>query len=321
MAADARADRRMVEDPAARVYGPMTGKTVVVTGGSGGLGAAAARTLAKAGARVVLVARDPRRTFGIAEEIASESGAEVVALDCDFERLGCVWDVSEQIVDSVGAVDALCNNAAAIFSERLVTEDGHEATFQVNYLAPFLMTHLLRPALTVEPPSRVITVSSDAHLYTRGGIRFEDPTFRRGWSPFAAYAHSKLADIMFAYALAREWAGTGVASNSMHPGVAGTGLGRQGWGMFGFVYERAKALFPTAEQAADTLIYLASSPDVEGASGLYYFRRTPKRSSRASYDRAAQERLWRESLRWVGLADEGDEMPSALTGTPEGTRS
>ena len=319
--ADERADRRMVDDAAARDYGPMAGKTVVVTGGSGGIGAAAARGLARAGARVILVARDPRRTFGVAEEIASRSGAEVDALDCDFERLSCVQDVSQQIMDSVRAVDVLCNNAAAIYSERLVTEDGHEATFQVNYLAPFLMTHLLRPALTVEPPSRVITVSSDAHLYTRGGIRFEDPTFRRGWSPFAAYAHSKLADIMFAYALAREWAGTGVSSNAMHPGVAGTGLGRQGWGVFGFVYERAKSLFPTAEQAADTLVYLASSPDVEGASGLYYFRRSPKRSSRASSDRAAQERLWSESVHWVGLADEGAEIPSSPAGISEGTRS
>jgi retinol dehydrogenase-14 len=284
-------------------YGPMAGKTAVVTGASGGIGAVTARELARAGARIFLIGRDPNRTEMVAAAIEAESDAEVIGLACDFKRLSCVRETSREILESGDSVDVLCNNAAAIFRERTITEDGNESTFQVNYLAPFLMTHLLRPALALEPPSRVITVSSDAHVYVQGGIRFEDPTFERGWSSFRSYAHSKLADIMFAYALAQGWAGTGVSSNAMHPGVAATGLGRHGWGAFGFVYERAKVIFPTSEQAADTLLYLASSPDVEGASGLYYFRRKPKRSSRASYDRSAQRRLWSESLGVTGLPD------------------
>jgi NAD(P)-dependent dehydrogenase (short-subunit alcohol dehydrogenase family) len=203
-------------------------------------------------------------------------------------------------------LDALLNNAAVLSSERTITEDGQETRFQVNHLGSLLLTNLLRAPLIAAAPSRVVTVSSDAHFYTLRGIRFEDLGYERGWTSFGSYAHSKLANVMFAYELADRWAGSGVTSNAVHPGPVRSGLGRDGWGVWGTLWDN---LIPkrSPRQAGEDVAWVVEAPQVEGASGLYYYHRAPKRASRPSYDRRARQALWTASATLTGL--DGSEAP------------
>lgn len=200
-------------------------------------------------------------------------------------------------------MDVLVNNAALLARDRTLTPDGLESTLQVNHLSHFLLTNLLRGPLVAAESSRVITVSSDAHFYTVGGIRFDDLGYERGWTPFRAYAHSKLANIMFAYELADRWAGTGVSSNAVHPGPVSSALGRDGWGFWSHFWDN---LVPklTPEKAADDVVWLAESAEVASVSGMYYYRRRQKRSSRPSYDTKARRRLWEASAALTRLDSE-----------------
>jgi len=279
----------------------MNGKLAVVTGASNGIGLVTARSLASLGAEVVMVARDPRRGEVARRSVIAESGNERVSLLlCDFADLGCVRDVADEVRARWGRVDVLCDNAGAILPERRITTDGCELTMQTNHFAHFLLTLRLEPALKAPGSPRVVVVSSDAHLAAFRGIPFDDLTFERGWSPFRAYSISKLANIMFAYELARRWGDAGVAVNAMHPGLVQTGFGTQGWGVGGSVFSVLSRPFQLdADEGADTEVYLASSPDVEHVTGRYFYRRTAKRSSPVSYDTHAQKRLWDVSERLV----------------------
>ena len=203
---------------------------------------------------------------------------------------------ASEFLSAHDSLDVLVANAGAIFPSRTVTVDGNEATFQVNHLSHLLLCTLLEPALAAAAPSRVITVSSDAHYAAWRGIRFRDLEFEHGWSPFGAYAHSKLANIMFCYEHARRLAGTAITSNVMHPGLIRTGFGREGYGWFGQFIERVSPLVAgTAEDGADTLVWLATAREVASTSGVYFYRRRPHRSSPASRNVVAQDRLWRVS--------------------------
>lgn len=280
----------------------MSAKVVAITGATSGIGRAAAQALARDGHTVVLLVRDAERGRAVAEAIARPMGAGewVQVIACDLGSFASVREAADTLSARFERLDVLVNNAGLITQARELSADGIELTFQVNHLSHFLLTHLLLDRLEAAAPSLVINVSSDSHLAAVSGIDLDDPQMERGWSPFGAYAASKLANIEFTYAAAERWGPRGIASCAMHPGMADTGFGSGGWGPAGVVW-RLLAPKLTAEKAADTVVWLAEHPDPASLNGGYYYRRRPKRSSRASRDVDAQRRLWRLSEEFTAV--------------------
>ena len=270
------------------------GTTALVTGASSGIGLVTARELAAAGTHVVMLVRDRTRGERARAEIgAATPGASTELLIADLADFSVVRRAASEFLTAHATLDVLVANAGVIYPSRTITVDGNEATFQVNHLSHFLLCALLEPALAAAAPSRVITVSSDAHYAAWRGIRFGDLGLEKGWSPFGAYAHSKLANIMFCYEHARRLAGTAITSNVMHPGLIRTGFGREGYGWYGRFIERVSPVVAgDAEDGADTLVWLATAGEVASTSGVYFRHRRPHRSSPASRDVMAQGRLW-----------------------------
>ncbi len=280
--------------------GDLAGRTVAITGASNGIGRAAAIEVACRGARVALLVRDRDRGEAVRATITELTGddARSTVVQCDLARLASVSEAAAQVLAMCPTLDVLANNAGLIAPERIITVDGNELTFQVNHLSHFLLTGLLMPALQAAS-GRVINVSSDAHFSAWKGLRFDDLGLARGWSPFRAYAHSKLANVVFTYELARRLQGSGVCVNAMHPGVVRSGFGASGWGVTGKLWELCVPKI-TSEQGADTLVHLIGSPEVEGVSAGYFFRRELKRSSPQSHDAQTQHMLWEMSERMTG---------------------
>ena len=281
--------------------GPMAGQTVLVTGGTGGIGRATAIGLAAMGARVGITGRDIGRTRAAAADIAAASGNPVVdPFPADMSSQAEVRRLAVEVLAAYPRLDVLVNNVGGFWAHRHVTADGLEHTFALNYLAPFLLTSLLLDRLTASAPARIVTVSSGAHA--RGRIDFDDLQGERNYSGQRAYSQSKLANVMFTYELARRLEGTGVTATVLHPGVVRTSFGAEDQAAYLAVMIRAARLFmKTPAQGACTPIYLASSPEVEGITGRYFARRKPQASSRASDDTAAAARLWQASADLVGL--------------------
>ena len=261
---------------------------MLVTGSTDGIGKETAARLAGAGATVILHARSRERGEQVLREIRERTGSEGLRLVVgDLSSLAQVRGISEQVKAGYNRLDVLINNAGVVAQRRTETEDGYELTFAVNHLAPFLLTNLLLEELKGSVPSRVVTVSSELH--ERARMDFDDPGLAREWGPRKAYNQSKLANVMFAYELARRLRGTGVTSNALHPGVVGTKLLRRGFGARG----------SSVSGAAEALVYLATNPEVEGVTGRYFRK---NREADSSYDEEAQRKLWELSERMVGLA-------------------
>lgn len=286
--------------------GFVQGRVIAITGTTNGIGQAAALELACMGATIVQLVRDDLKAQRLTKRIEREAGAgRAPHVACDLSSFASVRAAAQEVCERFPRIDVLINNAGIIATERTITEDGHELTWQVNHLSHFLLTNLLRPTLVAAAPSRVITVSSDAHFGAWSGVRFGDPDLERGWRPFRAYAQTKLANIMFAAELAERWAGSGVSSNAMHPGIVRSGFGREGYGPYDPRYDRLIPML-TPERGAETLVWLASSPEVEGTSGMYYYRKRLKRPSRTARDVHARRRLWRVSADATGLTADED---------------
>lgn len=241
-------------------------KTIVITGASSGIGAAAARRLAVEGARVILVGRDPRRTNAVADELGAER--HVV----DFAHLDQVRGLAAELT-KLDRIDVLANNAGGIVGERTVTADGHETTFQVNHLAGFLLTRELLPKLLASKAS-VIQTASMAHY--RGKIDLEDVQLERHWTKWRAYANAKLANVLFTRGLHRRYSLEGLATASFHPGVVASGFGGAAGGVTTWFYgsKLGARVMTTNEEGADTLVWLAQrTPPRDWASGEYYAKR------------------------------------------------
>ena len=281
---------------------PMTGKTVLITGGTGGIGKATAIGLARAGARVGIVGRDATRGEAAAADIRSASGnPSVDVFTADMSSQAEVRRLAAEVLDRYPRLDVLVNNVGGFWAHRRVTADGLEHTFAVNHLAGFLLTNLLLDRLVASAPARVVTVSSGAQ--SMGRIDFDDLQGARKYSGQRAYNQSKLANVMFTFELGRRLEGTGVTANVLHPGVTRTAFGAedQAW-YFTTGSGLARRFMKSPEQGAQTPILLASSPEVEGVSGTYFANGKPKEANKLAYDTDAAARLWRVSAELVGLA-------------------
>jgi NAD(P)-dependent dehydrogenase (short-subunit alcohol dehydrogenase family) len=277
----------------------MQGKTVVITGGTSGIGEVAAVELAKQGARIVLIARDPARAdVTMAKLRKANPAADHRFLVAELSRLKEMKRAAGEIAATEPKIDVLINNAGALFNTRQVTEDGLEMTFATNHMAYFVVTNLFLPGL--KPGARIVSTASDAHKGAQ--LDFDDLQSAKRYSGFSVYGKSKLCNILFNRELARRLAGSGVTANCLHPGFVATRFGDSSGGLFQTVIKVAKpvgAISP--EEGAKTIIYLASSPEVEGRSGGYYYKNriaTPTKEAQSDSDAG---RLWEISARLSGV--------------------
>jgi NAD(P)-dependent dehydrogenase (short-subunit alcohol dehydrogenase family) len=280
----------------------MSGKVVIVTGSTDGIGKATARALAAMGATVVIVGRNPDKTTATVEELRAATGNEQIeGMLADFASLAQVRQLADAFKQKRDRLDVLINNAGAVFAKRGETEDGFEQTFGVDHLAPFLLTNLLLDLLKQSAPSRIVNVSSEGHKVS--GMRFDDLQAERRYTAMGAYGQAKLANVLFTYELARRLRGTGVTVNALHPGSVASNFGAGQAGLLAPVIRFFITRFGiTPEEGAQTSVYVASSPDVAGVTGKYWIKSKPVRSSAASYDNEAAERLWQISAEMTGLA-------------------
>ncbi|MDE0392461.1 MAG: SDR family oxidoreductase [Rhodospirillales bacterium] len=271
----------------------MHGKVCLVTGASSGIGRAAALELAERGATVVLVCRNEERGAPVLAEIERRSGSGTATLlTADLASQRQVREAAAAFLERFDRLDVLINNAGvAGWGTRLVTEEGLERTFAVNHLAPFLLTGLLLDRLKASAPARVVTVSSAAHKCYR--LHLDDLQGERHYSGFGAYSRSKLANVLFTQELSRRLAGFGVTANCLHPGVVATGIFRNIPRWMRAILTSQLVLSP--EKGADTMLYLATAPEVAEVTGQYFVRRRPVRTSRASRDASLARRLWEAS--------------------------
>jgi retinol dehydrogenase 14 len=280
---------------------PMSGRTVLVTGGSSGIGRATAVGLAALGARLAIAGRDHGRTEAAASEIREAGAGMVETFVGDMSSLAEVRRLADEALERLPRIDVLVNNVGGYWDTRHVTVDGFERTFALNHLAPFLLTNLLLDRLRGSAPARVITVSSGAH--SMGRIDFDDLMGERSYSGMRAYSQSKLANLLFTYELARRLAGSGVTANAVHPGMVRTGFGAEDAGVVQRLFTPLMRPFmKSPAEGAATSIHLASSPEVEGVTGCYFAGCRQRSSSGRSHDDAVARRLWELSAELVGLA-------------------
>ncbi|MEX2393726.1 MAG: SDR family oxidoreductase [Actinomycetota bacterium] len=287
----------------------MRGKTVLVTGANTGIGLETAAEIAAMGAKTVITARDATKgENAVAEMRRRAPDADVDVMSLDLASFGSVRSFAKEFRDRCDRLDVLINNAGLMQSERSMTADGNETTFQVNHLGPFLLTNLLLDKIKASAPSRIVNVASTAH---RGGrLDFDDLQSEQSFRGMRTYGTSKLCNILFTRELARRLEGTGVAVNSLHPGTVRTGFARDGdaTGIMSIGVRLAAPFFMSPAQGAKTSVYLASSPEVEGKSGLYWARCKVARPAAAAQDDESARRLWDVSERLSGLP--GDVQPT-----------
>lgn len=272
----------------------MRGKICLVTGSSSGIGKVTARELARAGATVVMVCRNRAKGEAVQQEIQAATGNEHVdLLLADLTSLADIRRLVAEFKQKYTRLHVLIHNAGGANSTRKLTPEGYEATFALNYLAPFLLTELLLDVLKASAPARVVNVSSMAH--SGGQIDFVDLQGEKKYNTWKAYGQAKLALILFTYELARQLQGTGVTVNALHPGVIASNFDQGLSSFMRFGWKLIAPFLSSVEQGAQTTLYLATSPEVEGVSGKYFSERKERPSSSRSYDEAVRRRLWQIS--------------------------
>jgi NAD(P)-dependent dehydrogenase (short-subunit alcohol dehydrogenase family) len=279
----------------------MTGKTVLVTGATNGIGKIAALELARQGAHVALVARNQAKGEAVLAEIRKATGNTNLELYlADLSSMAEIRKLASEFKAKHASLDVLINNAGAYYNERKLSADGLEMTFALNHIAYFLLTNLLLDTLKAAPKARVVSVSSAAHL--SGKIKFDNLQGEKKFNGWQAYSDSKLENVLFTIELARRLEGSNVTANCLHPGFVKTAFGSGNTGFIASLLSVAQNLVAiTPEAGADTIIYLASSSDVEGVTGKYFEKRKVKASSPASLDQSTQKKLWDVSAKLTGL--------------------
>lgn len=274
----------------------MNEKICLVTGANSGIGKVTARALAAGGASVIMVSRNRDKGEAARDEIVRKTGNENVDLMiADFSDLSQIRRLAANVKAKYPRLHTLVNNAGTFIDKRTLTVDGYEATFAVNHLGYFLLTKELLSLMKSSAPARIVNVASDAH--NRGHIHFDDLNLENGYGAWKAYCQSKLANVLFTYELARRLEGTGVTANCLHPGVVGTNLFNTVGGLAGKIVRLFTPFMRTPEKGADTIIWLASSPEVEGCAGKYFSDRKEQATNPESYDTSVAARLWEVSER------------------------
>lgn len=274
---------------------PIEEQTVLLTGATDGIGLIAARKLAQLGAGIILHGRDQEKIDGAFEEIKQQTGRSPATYRSDFSSLASVRQLAEQVLTDHEAIDVLINNAGVLpgkqsQGQRLLSIDGHELCFAVNYIAPFLLTHLLLPALRRAAPSRIVNVSSIAQKR----LDFDDIMLEKNYDPFRAYAQSKLALAMFTIDLSEQLQDEGITVNCLHPGsLLDTKMVQEsGWTPQG-----------SAESGAEVELYVATSPELDGITGQYFDEKRKAEAHRQAYDSTARDQLRRLGEKLTGIGE------------------
>jgi NAD(P)-dependent dehydrogenase (short-subunit alcohol dehydrogenase family) len=270
----------------------MQGKTVLITGGNQGIGKATAVDLARMGARVVIVSRNPEKgRAAVADIQAASPSREGELIVADLSSQAEVRRAAAEFRSRHPRLDVLINNAGVYVPERHVTIDGIEETLAVNHLAPFLLTSALLDLLRASARARIVNVSSEAHRHAR--MHWDDLQFStRPYRGMGAYAQSKLANVLFTYELARRLEGSGVTVNALHPGVIASGFGQTYGGAMSVLIKIARPFLASPEEGARTSVYLASSPDVENVTGKYFAKSRTAQSNDVSHCDCSARKLW-----------------------------
>jgi NAD(P)-dependent dehydrogenase (short-subunit alcohol dehydrogenase family) len=265
----------------------------MITGATGGIGLAVARTLAREGTNLVLTGRNAARGEEAIRAVREVNGDIAVDfIQSDFASLDQVASLAQTFLRSDRPLHVLVNNAGIVNTSRRLTVDGHEEMFAVNFLAHFLLTRLLLDRLKDSAPARIVHVSSNAHAFCRG-IRFDDLGHAHGFSTFPVYGHSKLANILFSNELARRLRGSRVSSNAVHPGAVATGLGTNNWGIAGrLIPALIRPFMKRPDEGAATVVHVAGSPELEGVTGRYFQDSREVAPRPWARDRDTEGRLW-----------------------------
>jgi NAD(P)-dependent dehydrogenase (short-subunit alcohol dehydrogenase family) len=272
----------------------MRGKVVVITGATSGIGEVAARRLAGMGARIVLVARDKARGEAALAGLRSGGAGNSHSIHYgDLSRISEMKRVAQEISAAQPRIDVLINNAGAMFGSRQLTEDKLERTFAINHMAYFVLTQGLRERLLASAPARIVSTASAAHQGAK--LDFDDLQAAHGFSPMRAYGRSKLCNILFTRELARRLSGKGVTANCLHPGFVATRFGDGSGGIVSGVVRVAKLFAISPQQGAQTIVYLASAPEVANVSGGYYYKCLPAQPTTEARNDEDAKRLWMES--------------------------
>jgi NAD(P)-dependent dehydrogenase (short-subunit alcohol dehydrogenase family) len=297
----------------------MQGRVCLITGSTSGIGRVAAEQIASMGAILCLVGRDRGRAERTVEEIRSGTGNDSIGyLLADLSVQSEVRRLASEFRSRHARLHVLVNNAGATFGSRRESRDGIEMTFALNHLAYLLLTNLLLDLLKASAPARIINVSSGAHQ--RATLDFADLQNQRRYRGMRVYGQSKLCNLYLTYELAERLRGTGVTVNALHPGFVATNFGRSDNGLMGAIMPLAHRFALSPQRGAETLVYLASSPNVESITGQYFFRKRPVRSSPASYDLDARRRLWAISETMAGMRPAAKSKPETSS-REEGTGS
>lgn len=281
-------------------------RVVLITGGTSGIGRAAATALARQGGTIIVVGRDEGRCRAARDAIRQESGNhQVEAIAADLAEGVDVVRLAGEVLSRWDRLDVLINNVGRMIARRERTSDSLEMTFALNHLAPFALTRLLLDRLRTSAPARVVTVSSFMHVM--GRIRFDDLQSERWYHGREAYTQSKLANVLFTFELARRLADCGVIANAVDPGLVVSNLGRRGGGIISLARPLLDLIALSPSAGADGIVWLAGDPEVAGVSGGYFAGRRQIRAARAAYDLAQARRLWEISVTLgaprVGLAN------------------
>jgi len=278
---------------------PLSEQVYLVTGANTGIGKETARGLAAQGATVIFLCRSEERAREAMEEIAADTGNNDLHLVlCDLSHQEQIREAAQEITERFDRLDVLVNNAGVYLTDFVLTVDQLEKTWAVNHLGYFLLTNLLLDLLKDSAPARIVNVSSDAHR--DASIDFDNLNGEQGYNWYDAYCQSKLANVLFTRELARRLEGTGVTANALHPGVVASDIWKRNSDWISWMVRLATPFFRSTEKGAETVLYLATSPEVEGVSGKYFKDCKEKHPSRTAQDDELARRLWEVSEQQVG---------------------